>query len=63
MELLPTPVFWPGEFHGLYGPWGHKESDVTERLSLWIVVHVVYVLYFIIQDMKKSREHEDESQF
>ena len=24
---LPTPVFWPGEFHGLYSPWGHKESD------------------------------------
>ena len=21
---------WPGEFHGLYGPWGHKESDMTE---------------------------------
>ena len=31
-----TPVFWPGEFHGLYGisPWGHKESDTTEQLSL-----------------------------
>ena len=29
-----TPVFWPAEFHGLYSPWGHKESDVTERLSL-----------------------------
>ena len=24
------PVFWPGEFHGLYSPWGHKELDVTE---------------------------------
>ena len=29
-ERLPTSVFWPGEFHGLYSPWGHKESDVTE---------------------------------
>jgi len=19
------PVFWPGEFHGLYSPWSHKE--------------------------------------
>ena len=27
---LPTPVFWLGEFHGLYNPWGHKESDTTE---------------------------------
>ena len=30
---LPTPVFWPREFHGLYSPWGHKELDTTERLS------------------------------
>ena len=33
-ERLPTPVFWPGEFHGLYNPWGCKESDTTEWLSL-----------------------------
>ena len=36
---LPTPVFWPGQFHGQrslvgYSPWGCKESDTTERLSL-----------------------------
>ena len=31
---LRTPVFWPGESHGLCGPWGRKESDTTERLSL-----------------------------
>ena len=34
----PTPVFWPGESHGQgslvsYSPWGHKESDTTERLN------------------------------
>ena len=23
-ERLPTPVFWSGEFHGLYSPWGHQ---------------------------------------
>ena len=33
-ERLPTPVFWPGEFHGLCSSWGHKESDMTEPLSL-----------------------------
>ena len=33
-ERLPTPVFWSREFRGLYSPWGHKESDTTERLSL-----------------------------
>ena len=34
MERLPAPVFWPGEFSGLYGPWGHKESDTTGQISL-----------------------------
>ena len=33
-ERLPTPVFWHGEVYGLYSPWGHKESNMTERLSL-----------------------------
>ena len=33
-ERLPTPGFWPGEFHGLYSPWGRIELDTTERLSL-----------------------------
>ena len=32
-ERLPTPVFWPGEFHGLFSSWGHKELDMTEQLS------------------------------
>ena len=27
-------VFWPGEFHGLYSPWGRKESATTEWFSL-----------------------------
>ena len=38
-EWLPTPVFLPGEFHGQrgladYTPWGRKELDTTEQLSL-----------------------------
>ena len=37
-ERLPTSVFWPGEFHGLYSPWGCQESDTTERLSLSLSV-------------------------
>ena len=37
-EWLPMPVFLPGESHGQrslegYSPWGHKESDTTERLN------------------------------
>ena len=37
-ERLPTPVFWPGEFHGLYSPWGCKESDTTEQLALALML-------------------------
>ena len=33
MESLPTPVFWPGEFHGLYSPWDHKEWENIENYS------------------------------
>ena len=34
----PTAVLLPGESHGQrslagYSPWGHKESDTTERLT------------------------------
>ena len=36
-ERLPTPVLWPGEFHGLYIPWGHKKLDTTEQLSLSLI--------------------------
>ena len=38
-EWQPTPIFLPGKSHGLrslkgYSPWGHKEKDMTERLTL-----------------------------
>ena len=39
-EWLHTPVFLPGEFHGQkslqgYSPWGRKELDLTELLTLF----------------------------
>ena len=35
-ERLPTPVFWPGEFHGLYSPGGRRvRPDYTLSLSLF----------------------------
>ena len=42
-EQIPTPVFSPGEFHEQrslagYRPWGHKESDTTERFSLSLML-------------------------
>ena len=48
-EWLPTPVFWPGEFHGLYSSWGCKQSDTTEQLSL--------SLHF--EKMEKALEMDD----
>ena len=44
-ERLPTlVVFWPGEFHGLYSPWGHKELGqdwatftlLYETAAIWL---------------------------
>ena len=37
--MQPTPVFLSGESHGQrsqvgYSPWGRRESDKTERLTL-----------------------------
>ena len=45
-EWLPTPAFLPGEFHGQkslagYSPWGRKELDTTERLTL-VLSHSQY---------------------
>ena len=36
-QWQPTPVLLPGKSHGRrslvgYSPWGHEESDTTERL-------------------------------
>ena len=39
-ERLLTPVFLPGKSHGQgrqggYSPWGHKQLDTTEQLTLF----------------------------
>ena len=38
-ERLPTPAFWPGEFHGLYSPWDHKES----QNKVWMHKKKIYI--------------------
>ena len=53
-EWLPTPVFLPGEFHGQrslvgYSPWGCKELDTTERLTLSL-----YFLTLIKSEMSQK---------
>ena len=34
-ERRPTPVLWPGEFHGLYSPCGRKELEKCSQV--WVV--------------------------
>ena len=43
-KWVPTPVFLPEESHGQrslvgYSPWGPKESDMTEQLTLFYTQH------------------------
>ena len=40
-ERLPSPIFWPREFHEWYRD--RKESDTTEQLSL----HFSWIYYYI----------------
>ena len=44
-ERAHTPVFLPGKFHGQrslvgYSPWGPKELEMTEPLSMHAPIHV-----------------------
>ena len=54
----PTPVLLPGESHGGrslvgYSPWGHKESDTTERLH--IPCFYKYALMSITFKIRKAK--------
>ena len=40
-EWLPTLVFLPREFHGQRSPWHHKQSDMSEQLTLSLTFKVV----------------------
>ena len=45
-KWLPISVFPPGEFHGLCCPWGHKESDMIEQLSLSLKHRTLLFFFF-----------------
>ena len=49
-ERLPIPVFWPGEFCGLYSPWGHKESDGTFT-GTFTFTHLLLLFYIIARTL------------
>ena len=47
----------PGKSHGQrslagYGPWGHKESDLTEATEHFIVEYLTYISVSILNNIK-----------
>ena len=49
-EMQPTPVLLPGESHGErslvgYSPWGCKESDPTQWLTLYFTITVFSLIF------------------
>ena len=58
-EWQPTPVFLPGKSHGqknlvVYSPWGHKRSDMTLWLTLFIVLYLFLHFQLCIMHTKFS---------
>ena len=51
-ERLPTPVFWLGEFHGQYTPWGCKERDTPEQLLLSLCLSLLLLLSYTFLEKK-----------
>ena len=47
-ERLSTPVFWPGEFQGLYSPQGHKKLDMTKLLSHDMTTTVLTIVNLVL---------------
>ena len=61
-ERQPIPIVLPGEFHGQrsllgYSPWGCKELDMTERLTLSFTAFILFFFFsgHICQDRGDRR--------
>ena len=55
-EMATTPIFLPGKSHGQrslvgYSPWGCKQSNTTERLS----IHSTCIKYTHEQDILEKK--------
>ena len=44
-EWPPTPVFWPGELHGLYNPWGHSQTRLSD-FHLFLKMGCLFSYFF-----------------
>ena len=58
-KRLPTPVFWPREFHGLCSLWSCKELNTTEWLWASLVAQTVKNLPTIWETWVQSLGWED----
>ena len=61
-----TPIFLPGKFHRQrstvgYSPWGCKESDTTEQLSIY--AHARVRVHTHTQNLKSTEENLQLSAF
>ena len=45
-ERLPTPVFWPGEFHGLYSPWVTKSQTRLSNFHFHFTLYQEELMYY-----------------
>ena len=59
---LPTPVFLPGEFHGQtsltgYSPWGPKELDMTEWLTLYDRIQFSLFWFFLLAQFQRLKAY------
>ena len=47
-KRLSTPVFWPRELHGLYSPWGRKESGHNSVTFTFTFLNTSILIYLIL---------------
>ena len=64
-KRLPTSVFWPGEFPGLYSPQSCKELDTTEGFSLSLSLRATWrgnITKKVVEDLSKATQQERQGQ-
>ena len=62
-ERLPSPVFWLGEFRGLYSPWSRKEPDTTRDFHF----HTQYSqssnqIFELVKNLLKKKQQQQKTQ-
>ena len=65
-EWPPTPLLLPGDFHGQrrlagYSAWSHKETDLTEELTLSLFSKRMLKKKIIILDIMISHSNKAEN--